>query len=294
MDRLSLTHDFDISRIVYGMWRLGEGEDASPAAVQAKIETCLESGITTLDQADIYGAYGAEAILGGGLKSAPGLRSQIEIITKCDIVAPFGKYAHKRVKYYDTSREHILASVDTSLQNMGLKYIDVLLIHRPDPLLDHKETGAALDEVIASGKVRYAGVSNFKPHDFTLLQSAMKNPLVTNQIELSVCAIDAFTNGDIAFLQERNVKPMAWSPLGGGRLFNSDLFDTLSPIAERLGTDVANLALAWLIRHPSGIAPVIGTNNLDRIRSAAASAELEIDRETWFEIYTASLGREVP
>ena len=293
MDRISLADDFSMSRLVYGMWRITEDDDPSPASVQAKIETCLECGITTFDQADIYGAYESEALLGECLKLAPQLRSEIEIITKCDIVAPFGKYDSKRVKYYDTSRAHILSSVDCSLKNMNIENIDLLLLHRPDPLMDHNETGSALEEVIDSGKVRFVGVSNFKPHDYTLLQSAMKYPLVTNQIELSVCAVDSFTNGDVAFLQERGIPPMAWSPLGGGRLFNSGLSEALTSIAERLDADIANLALSWLMRHPAQIVPIIGTNKLDRIRSLASAICLEIDRETWFEIYTAGLGREV-
>ncbi len=197
------------------MWRLGDDSDTSAAHVQAKIEACLAQGITTMDQADIYGGYEAEEMLGARAASRPRAASdQIEIVTKCDIVAPAGRYADARVKYYDTSRAHILASVDHSLRLMNIDQIDLLLIHRPDPLMDHHETGAALDEVVASGKVRAVGVSNFKLHDWTLLQSAMKTPLVTNQIELSLTAHAGFTNGDVAYLQERDVPIMAWSPLG--------------------------------------------------------------------------------
>ena len=198
MNRIKITEDLYFSRIVYGMWRLGDDADTSPAHVQAKIEACLEQGITTMDQADIYGGYMAEEILGNALTSD--LRNKIEIVTKCDIVAPVGRYETARVKYYDTSRAHIVASVDHSLRLMNIDRIDTLLIHRPDPLMDHHETGAALDEVVASGKVRAVGVSNFKLHDWTLLQSAMKSKLVTNQIEMSLTAPDAFTNGDLAFL----------------------------------------------------------------------------------------------
>jgi len=197
MDRIDLGHGLDLSRIIYGMWRLGDDADTSPAHVRAKIEACLAQGITTMDQADIYGGYEAEEILGAALKGTD-LRSQIEIVTKCDIVAPAGRYADAPVKYYDTSRAHITASVDHSLRLMGIEQIDVLLIHRPDPMMDAAETGAALDEVIASGKVRSVGVSNFKLHDWTLLQSAMTAPLVTNQIELSLLAHEGFTNGDVA------------------------------------------------------------------------------------------------
>ena len=215
MKRIDITNDLSFSRIVYGMWRLGDDADTSTAYVQAKIEACLAQGITTMDQADIYGGYEAEEILGRALKAAPALKDQIEIVTKCDIVAPAGRYSAARVKYFDTSRAHILSSVDHSLRLMNIDKIDTLLIHRPDPMMNHLETGAALDEVVASGKVRSVGVSNFKLHDWTLLQSAMKTPLVTNQIELSLTAHTGFTNGDVAYLQERNVPIMAWSPLDG-------------------------------------------------------------------------------
>ncbi len=296
MERVSLQNDLDLSRLVYGMWRVSDDKDTSPAHVQAKIEACLEQGITTIDQADIYGGYAAEAVMGNCLKSAPALRDQIEIVTKCDIVAPVGKYADRRVKHYDTSRGHILESVDSSLINMNIDHIDVLLIHRPDPMMDHHETGAALDEVIASGKVRAAGVSNFKLHDWTLLQSAMQSKLVTNQIEISVLCHEPFTNGDIAYLQERSISPMAWSPLGGGELFdakNMTLLVVLKSVAEQNAVDAAAVAVAWLLAHPAGILPVLGTNNLDRIKNIGDAAKVKIDRQTWFEIYTAARSSEV-
>jgi len=222
MQRIALSKDLELSQIIYGMWRLGDDQDTSTAAVQAKIEACLEQGITSLDQADIYGGYAAEAILGKCFSAASHLRDKVEIITKCDIVAPAGRYESARVKYYDTSAAHINYSVECSLTEMHIEHIDCLLVHRPDPLMDHEETGRALDELVTSGKVGSVGVSNFKPHDWTLLQSAMSNKLVTNQIELSVLETSALTNGDLAFLQERKIKPMAWSPLGGGSLFSDN------------------------------------------------------------------------
>ncbi len=198
MERIEITEDLAFSRIVYGMWRLGDDDDTSPAHIQAKIEACLAQGITTMDQADIYGGYQAEALLGAALKGASDLRDQIEIVTKCDIVAPVGRYSDARVKHYDTSAEHISKSIDTSLKLMGIDRIDLLLIHRPDPFMDHRETGRALDAPVASGKVRAVGVSNFKPHDWALLQSGMQTRLATNQIELSLQSHEPFTNGDIA------------------------------------------------------------------------------------------------
>lgn len=296
MHRIDLNQQLSLSRLVYGMWRIGDDADTSPGHIQAKIETCLDVGITSLDQADIYGGYEAEALLGASFQQAPGLRDKVELITKCDIVAPVGRYSDARVKYYDTSAAHITQSVEHSLRLMATDRIDLLLIHRPDPLMDAAETGAALDALIASGKVLNVGVSNFRPYDMSLLQSAMTNRLATNQIEINPFAHDAFTNGDIAYLQERGIHPMAWSPLGGGALFGTDptpLRVGLQALAERLTTDVANLVLAWLMHHPSGILPVLGTNRLDRIRASADAVNVPMDRQTWFEIYTLALGREV-
>lgn len=296
MDRVNLTSDLSFSRLVYGMWRIGDVKDTSPAHVEAKIAACLEQGITTFDQADIYGDYGAEAILGGALKANPSLRDQMEIVTKCDIVAPIGRYADKSVKYYDTSRAHIMHSVETSLSEMGIEQIDLLLIHRPDPLMDHNETGAALDELVTSGKVRAVGVSNFRPWDWSLLQSAMKTPLSTNQIEISLGEVSPFTNGDLAFHQQHNLPVMAWSPLGGGGLMTatSELTKRMDAIAAAQGVDRAAVAVAFLLRHPAQILPVLGTNNLDRIKTISDATKVELDRETWFKLYEAALGKEVP
>ncbi len=294
MDRIKLNDALDMSRLVYGMWRIGDDADTSAAHIQNKISACLDQGITTMDQADIYGGYEAEEILGNAL--TPELRNQIEIVTKCDIVAPMGRYSDAPVKYYDTSRAHIMASVDHSLRLMKVDHIDLLLIHRPDPLMDHKETGAALDDVVTSGKVRAVGVSNFRPYDWDLLQSGMKTKLVTNQIEMSLLCHDAFTNGDLAHLQRLGIAPMAWSPLGGGALFDTDnagLRSKLAEIGAAQGVDEAAVAVAWLLAHPASILPVLGTNNLDRIKQIGDAAKVEMDRKTWFALYTEALGHEV-
>ena len=295
MERISLNKEVSLSRIVYGMWRLGDDENTSPEHVRAKIDASLDQGITSFDQADIYGGYEAEEILGNAL-SGSALRNKMEIVTKCDIIAPVGRYADARVKYYDTSRAHIMASVDHSLRLMGIEHIDLLLIHRPDPLMNHHETGAALDEVIASGKVRSVGVSNFQPYDWELLQSAMKNQLVTNQIELSVLAHDSFVNGDVAFHQRIGTPLMAWSPLAGGALFSGDhpdVMSALSNVASQNNVDETAVAIAWLLAHPCRILPVLGTNSLERIKGMSAALDVKMDRQTWYEIYTAALGHEV-
>ena len=297
MDRVSLTSDLAVSRIVYGMWRIGDDSDTSPAHVQAKVEACLDQGITTMDQADIYGGYTAEAVLGAAFAASPGLRDKVELVTKCDIVAPMGRYSAARVKHYNTSRTHILASVEHSLVDMKTDRIDLLLIHRPDPFMDHHETGKALDELVTSGKVRAVGVSNFKLNDWTLLQSAMSTKLVTNQVELSVLNHTPFTQGEIQWMQERAIPPMAWSPLGGGDLFGAAgkaVHAVLHRIAEHQDVDVAAVAVAWLLAHPANIIPVMGTNQLARIRTFEQATRVQLDRQDWFEILTAAQGHEVP
>ncbi|MFN3227592.1 MAG: aldo/keto reductase family oxidoreductase [Hyphomicrobiales bacterium] len=297
MDRVSLTPDLELSRIVYGMWRIGDDADTSPAHVQAKIEACLGQGITTMDQADIYGGYTAEAILGAAFKASPSLRHKVELVTKCDIVAPAGRYQSARVKHYNTSRTHIQASVEHSLQDMATDRIDLLLIHRPDPFMDHHETGKALDELVASGKVRAVGVSNFKRNDWTLLQSAMSTKLCTNQVELSVLNHAPFIEGEVQWMQELGIHPMAWSPLGGGGLFGAEgeaVRHVLQRMASAQNVDVAAIAIAWLLAHPARILPVMGTNKIDRIQAFNQAVGVKIDRQDWFEILTAAQGHEVP
>lgn len=296
MERVQLNSDLSFSRFVYGMWRVADDANTAPEYVASKIDACLDQGITTIDQADIYGGYVAEGVLGAALAARPDLRNRIEIVTKCDIVAPAGRYADKRVKYYDTSRAHLQYSVDCSLRDMQIDHIDMLLIHRPDPLMDHNETGDALDALVASGKVRVVGVSNFRPYDWDLLQSGMKTKLATNQLEISLSEINPFTNGDIAFHQQHGHPMMAWSPLGGGGLMTQDgaLGDRMDEIGKEQGVDRAAVAVAFLLRHPAQILPVLGTNNLDRIKSISDATRVKLDRETWYTLYEAALGQEVP
>jgi predicted oxidoreductase len=296
MERIELAEGLAFSRLVYGMWRLADDGDTSVKHVDAKINAALDQGITTFDQADIYGGYTAEAVMGTALKANPPLRQHMEIVSKCDIVIDAGRHSGARVKHYDTTAEHINASVDASLSEMGIDEIDVLLVHRPDPLMDHHVTGAALDALVDAGKIRAVGGSNFRPWDWNLLQSAMRHPLLTNQIELSLKHIAPFTNGDLAFHQQHGHVVMAWSPLGGGDLMtaSNELTHRLDSIATRCGVDCAAVATAFLLAHPAKITPVLGTNNLDRISHISAAEMVELDRQDWFYLYEAALGSEVP
>ena len=288
------------SRLVYGVWRLADGGDASPATVAAKIRACLDQGITTFDHADIYGDHRCETLFGDALRADPGLKRDIQIVTKCDILLLSSQFPQRRVKHYDTTPAHIHASVDRSLQRIGVEQLDVLLIHRPDPLMDADATGAVLDALVDSGKVAAIGVSNFMPHDWQLLQSRMRHPLVTNQLELSLLARSAWTDGQLAFLQQHRVRPMAWSPLGGGNLMTSrgdaaaSVLPALQRIAAAQGVQADAVAIAWLLMHPVGMLPVVGTNNMVRIARLPDALKVQLDRETWFELYSLAEGREVP
>ena len=296
MQRITLSDSLSVSRIIYGLWRHTDDQDISSKKLQSKIEACLDQGISTFDQADIYGGYSSEALLGETLKQAPHLRDNMEIITKCDIVAPIGIYSDKRVKHYDTSAQHINFSVERSLSQMAIDQIDLLLLHRPDPLMDAQETGAVLDALVASGKVKGIGVSNFKPWDIDLLQSCTQNRLLTNQIEISLLHNSAFTNGDLAYLQQHKIAPMAWSPLGGGALFKdkqTPLWQKLNSIARSYKVQPSSVATAWLIRHPAMIMPIMGSNDLQRIKRLSEALSFDLSREEWFELLQIANGKEV-
>ena len=299
MPRVELNSDLSLSRLACGVWRLSEAADTSASAVAARIRACLDQGITTFDHADIYGGYSCEALFGAALRAQPGLKARMEIVTKCDIMLLSDQRPDNRVKHYDTSSAHVQASVERSLHNIGVDAIDLLLIHRPDPLMDHHALGACLDGLIQSGKVRAAGVSNFMPWDLDLLQSAMKNRLLTNQIEIGLMQTRGLVDGQIAHAQRLGLPVMAWSPLGGGRLFGQEaaalrLRPALQRIAAAQGVDETAVAIAWLLHHPARIIPVLGTNDMQRIARMQDALRVTLDRQTWFELYSLANGVEVP
>jgi predicted oxidoreductase len=220
MERIKMSKDLEFSRIVHGLWRLNEW-DLSKEQLLQLIEQCLEMGITTFDHADIYGNFTCEEIFGEALKLNPKIREKMEIVTKTGIVFKSNNRPEHDGHYYNTTFEHIVKSAERSLQNFGTDYIDVLLIHRPDPFMDPEDVAKAFNQLRSEGKVNYFGVSNFTQNDFTLLQSYLDFDLVTNQIEASVLKYDNFENGTIKFLQEKRISPMIWSPLAGGEIFTS-------------------------------------------------------------------------
>jgi predicted oxidoreductase len=288
------------SRIVLGAWRLAEWK-MTTSDLRKLIDTCLELGITTIDHADIYGNYTCEGLFGAALRENPKLRDSLQLISKCGIKLVSVNRPTHAIKHYDTSRNHILASVDHSLRQLQTDYLDLLLIHRPDPFMDADETADALMALVQSGKVKHVGASNFMPSQFELLSSRLNLPLVTNQLEISVMHLDAFLDGTLDQCQRLRMAPMAWSPLGGGELFRSAtpqskrLQRGLTVIGKQLGGVTPDqVALAWLLSHPANIVPILGTGKLDRIRSAAAASAVRLTREQWFALWRASTGVEVP
>lgn len=296
MERVEIAEGVTLSRIVYGTWRLAKNEDLSAAAIREKVDACLAAGITSFDHADVYGDHQTEGLFGAVLKEAADLREEMEIITKCGVMLRSDHRPDTHVKHYDLSRKHILRSVEQSLKNLSVETIDLFLLHRPDPLMDPSETGEALDDLVASGKVRAVGVSNFSPTELALLQSAMSAKLTVDQIELSLIHHTPIGDGTLASLMREKVIPMAWSPLGGGRLFDrapSALAELLAQLGEEQEVDPTAIALAFLLHHPSGVVPVIGTNRAERIAKMAAATSVALDRQTWFELYEAARGEPV-
>jgi predicted oxidoreductase len=303
MNRITLPNQRTLSPIACGVWRLAETADPGVDATLARIDACLAHGITTFDHADIYGDYRCEALFGAAVRARPALRQQIEVVTKTDIMLLSAQWPDTRIKHYDTRPAHVQASVERSLQRLGVEVIDLLLIHRPDPLCDADALGACLDRLIDDGKVRGVGVSNFMPWDGDLLQSRMAHRLQLNQIELSLLHTAPFTNGQLAHAQQHRMPVMAWSPLGRGRLHTQAqqpgtaahrLAPRLAELARASGTDTTAVARAWLMHHPAGVIPVMGSLQPARIARFPQALQVPMDRQTWFELYELANGHPVP
>ncbi|BDS20672.1 oxidoreductase [Enterobacter roggenkampii] len=286
----------EFSRFVMGYWRLMDW-NMSPLQLASFIEEHIDLGVTTVDHADIYGGYQCEAAFGEALKLVPALRDRMEIVTKCGI-ATTAKPEHA-LGHYITDSAHIIKSAEQSLVNLATDRIDLLLIHRPDPLMDADEVAEAFLNLHQSGKVRHFGVSNFTPAQFALLQSRLPFTLATNQVEISPVHQSLLLDGTLDQLQQLRIRPMAWSCLGGGRLFNDDEFqplrNELDTIARELNAEsIEQVVYAWILRLPSKPLPIIGSGKIERVRSALAAEELQMTRQQWFRIRKAALGYDVP
>jgi predicted oxidoreductase len=289
-----------VSRLSFGAWRLADTH-LTRDQIRALVHRAAEMGITTIDHADIYGGHACQRLFGDAVGEDAALRDRLQIVTKCGIklMPPGG--STQRVKYYDTSRAHILASVDESLKALRTDRVDVLLIHRSDPLLDPDEVAEAFVALKKTGKALHFGVSNFTASQFDLLASRLPFAMVTNQLQFSVLHSAPMYDGTFDQCLRLRLSPMAWSPLDGGRLLHATderaqrVRRALEEIGKELGgAPLEQVALAWILAHPARVIPVLGTTNLDRVRSAADAAGLALSREQWFFVLEASAGNPVP
>ncbi len=299
-DKVNLAGGLQMSRIVHGQMRMAAWKRTNHELLHF-FEELADLGITTFDHADIYGNYTCEALLGDVMALNPGFRNRIEIVTKCGIKLMSDKFPERKVKHYDYSYEHIVGSVETSLRNFRTDRIDLLLLHRPAPFFDAEEVAYAFSDLHSAGKVLHFGVSNFLPVQFDLLQSCMNQLLVTNQVEISPYCLEHFENGNLDFLYRQEIMPMAWSPMAGGRLYDpgDEKGQRIMRVVKEVTAEVGaahpdEVIIAWLLKHPAGILPVVGTGSMERIRQAIAARELEMTLEQWYRIFIASRGRELP
>ncbi len=297
---IKLAEDLKISRLIHGHWRIFDW-NITPENLLNQTKALIDLGITTFDHADIYGNYECEAFFGKSLSLDPSLRKDIQIVSKCGIKLLSDKFPQRQLKYYDYSKDYIIKSVENSLQHFNTDYIDLILLHRPSPFFNPEEVAEAFSKLKQSGKVLQFGVSNFTKLQFEMLNSFVSSPLVTNQIEISPYCLEHFDNENIDFLLKENIHPMAWSPLAGGRIFNptdakgTRLLKALTQVSNELGNlSIAQTVYIWLLMHPSGICPIIGSGNLQRIKNVVAIKDTTMSMEQWFSIYNASTGCELP
>lgn len=298
-NRIALNDNLSLSRIVHGYWRLRDW-NLSDDHLLKLIEQVLELGITSFDHADIYGNHTCEAYFGRALAKRPELREKMELISKCGIKMATDYNPELDIKIYDYSTEYIIKQAETSLKNLGTDRLDLLLLHRPAPFFNPEEVAKAFDQLRSSGKVLNFGVSNFSPAQFDTLQSYLDMPLATNQVEISVSCLEHFENENTEYFLKHKIKPMAWSPLAGGAIFNPKtekdqrLTAVLKNIAAELNTDIDQVMYAWLLKHPTGIMPIVGSQHINRIKSAVDALKIELSLEQWYKIYIASKGEDLP
>ncbi|MCK5455495.1 MAG: aldo/keto reductase [Melioribacteraceae bacterium] len=315
--------DLKVSRLAYGCMGIGGSWDNAPLTKEVtskaivSISTALEHGINFFDHADIYAHGKSELVFGKVLKEIKYIRDSMIIQTKCGIRFP-GNPNPDSPGRYDFSYEHIINSVDGSLSRLGVEQLDILLLHRPDPLMEPEEVAKAFDELHKNGKVRFFGVSNFNPGQMTLLQNSMDQPIVVNQIEISLLHHHLFNDGILAnqttgkyaaatgiidHCRLNNIQIQAWSPVALGKIFSppsdaddnvKDLAKKIAVYAEEKGTSKEAIALAWLMKHPIGIQPVIGTTNPERIANSCKTDEITLSREEWYTLFTIARGNPVP
>jgi predicted oxidoreductase len=291
MECISLGGPIEYSRIVQGFWRLTEWNWPKEKLVEF-IEACLDRGVTTFDTAEIYADTECESRIGEALRTKPGLRERMRIVSKTGIFKT--KVDGKVFGYYDTTYDRIVESCKASIGRLGCDYLDLYLIHREDPCLDPWEAARALEDLMSSGYIRQAGVSNFDPFKFESMNTAMGGKLATNQIEWNPICFEHFDSGMMDLLAGKRLHPMIWSPLAGGKLFTSDdprcvnARKAICRVAERHGESPDTIVYAWLLYHPVKALPISGSNKLSRLDNAVRALGVRLERREWYEIYTAS------
>jgi predicted oxidoreductase len=294
-------HGPEFSRLVYGTWRIIDDPTPTAQELNRRLNVCLELGMTTLDTAEIYGLYEVEEALGKALALSPGLRDKLEFVTKAGIYVPNKFHPDRRTSQYNATGPRLVKSLEKSLRFLGTDHVELFLVHRPDWLTRADDTAQGLNQLLKDGKIRSAGVSNYNVHQFDLLNSLMEQPLVTNQLEYHLLHMEPIYDGTFNQCEKLHLLPMAWSPLASGRLF-----DPTNASAQRIaayvkensgrfqGASLEQVAYAWIMAHPSRPLPVIGTNKIERIQSAAQSCDMVLDREDWFALWEAAQGRRIP
>jgi len=276
----------------WGVW----GANFTTKQYETIIDQCLSIDLTIFDHADIYGHYTTEADFGNALKGNTSLRDKIQIITKCGINMLTPNRPHHQIKSYDTSANHIIKSVEHSLQNFHTDYIDTLLIHRPDILINVEEVAETISNLKKLGKIKTFGVSNFTTSQVALLNKYI--PIEHHQVEISVTKLNAFDDGVLDQCQLENIEAQSWSPMGNG-LFteqnekNTRILHTAKELSDHYNCSQNQILLAFLYAHPSQIVPVIGTTKFERIKEAEKAMEIELSREDFYKLWSASTGKEV-
>lgn len=281
----------------------GAGSREDRATGFAAIRAALDAGYNHFDHADIYGGGACEALFGDFLRENPDVRDRIVLTSKCGI-RDAGEPHASSPKRYDFSVRHIVWSVEQSLRRLGVEHLDVLLLHRPDYLLDADEVAGAFAQLRRAGKVAHFGVSNFSPAQVSLLRARLDEPLVANQVEINIYRLDALTEGILDQCQQLSLAPQAWSPLAGivhqgwgvapAAEIRSRIAAEIGKQAERFGCDPWVVMLAWLLRHPAGIMPIVGSTSADRIDAATCAVDIDYDRDSWYRLLEARLGAPVP
>ncbi|MBE1615879.1 aldo/keto reductase [Flavobacterium sp. SaA2.13] len=275
----------------WGVW----SKKMNTAEMTALLFSCLEYGITTFDHADIYGGYTTEAEFGAAFAESGINREQIQLISKCGIQHITGNRKNK-VKHYDYSKDYIIQSAEGSLKNLQTDYLDILLLHRPSPLMHPDEIAEAIEKLKAEGKIKNFGVSNFTNSQTDLIRS--RTEVFCNQIEFSATCHQPMLDGSLDYMMLNNIKPLAWSPLGS--IFKADNAQTerlkmlLMELVVKYEATVDILLLAWIMQHPAGIVPVTGSTNPERLKNQMKAAGLTLELEDWFAIWTESMGEKVP